>query len=1720
MEDKKKQSKEDVFSILGVNQSQPEETKPKKQKLSDNASTDEILGVYKGDPNEVLVDEKKIVNEETGEEETELEIVKKPEEDPDDPLRLLKKQIDVYDNVTSQVYGVARNITNYVKESSSLGNATSNFFVDKVNNYMAEKYGSLEKAKESDSWLKFFVQTEDEKNVLNEAVQIDQELLGTAVEHFETLRALNDPQIETDFVGDMAKGDYGKAIYGLIYDTAGNIPQRVTQGFILAQTGNPWLASSFMGVNVAGGKGFEIDQKMKGKEYSEGKKLAVMHLHGAIELTASRFLGIPVLERMISTSGYSQTRKAVQRGMTDFIRDYLSAYGLNFAEEFTVSAGQQATDYIFGLAPELAPDTFWKNNWNAGFVGGAMGLFTQVGADVKSYTTTDAGEMGSIKSNNLNFITEKPNMENEVAKKVLKDIQEEADAKYDEELTKFTQEVSDALDFGAEDVDFDKLKDIVDFTHKQAVESNFGDINILALLNTQTEDNTLGIPELSEDAKNDLTKLNIKLDNDISTDKGKIEASIKYLKLMNEKYELDGDDLVAGFVADPILVRRMEAGEIEVEEWEEKTGEPIREYHKSLAKLKGLDYDSDTDSVVLKEKINVKKKADPNRSSKYIKLSDNQVVSDALKALGYEVGNTEPNTLDEVTLEALQEFNKIHNADSKSGIRVDKKTELTITNKLQDKILKALKNEPSEEAQELYEMIRQSENQDDILDDLINEEKMENWKEVPFWEQVELVTEARRNAGLQDTINLEDDLRVMKESLEETSEFLIKYKGELEAEQINYLVNLNKPTNQDTIINTTKILRNPQVLNVFKIMSDIHMKNNKDYTNVKSHEYLKTMAEEFFKGNTIDDIVEQVGFAKSEAKRLAKALETAPESVFIIRQVSVATATELMKMGKKLSQGSRQTSALDWIRFINMNELLSSITGDLATIHRRAGQVFVASNIEVDGEMVNIEDLNDEHFAKNPELLGDLEQIIEEYGGRKKLLKIAKEYASGDMTPADIAKKSRNPKNSGFWRAVVEYRSANLFRHVGTYKRNISGQFINTTNEIVTNHTETIMNMRKKQKDLGDDPSVASLNQDKLMTNKEAFRRTVGTVVGVKNAVFNPITVTKQIASILENGTSEGVTTFEAWSMLFKDPSKFEDILSQTQMGSPLAKEQLTRKSISSDLIPNITDDTKIGAFANKSLDNLGALLRLSSFAMIEASDRPFAYEAYYSELAGQLSMLEETNTTKSLEDRKAFISEVNEVAQAYRMTKMADRAIRKATVDLMTNEDMDYDEAYNQIVNNVTNNVIANASDEVKAIARQVDSKAIEHSQEMTWKDPFDKDTFYKTIENTVNKHSLGRILVPIVHTPLKMVEKIHKRSGVHTDTFTDLRGENGERAKTRAQAQFVVTWSTLIAFTVLAHKGIITPPARDSKEREVMEQAGVQPASVIPGDKSISYTQFGPTGHLMNVSSSLYREIDELLYEENAEEKIGEAVGRAMVAVMLGLSEQTALTQIQDTLGAFTGQNSANYFKNLKDSMSPIYTAKKNWEDYSYLGLNPLYEPVYEDKKTGGMKRDMYGEPIMKYDSFMGNRMTEETDSPIRGQVYDLNLSLPKFKKRLTIKGISVELTDEEYQEALRYLNEEVKIEEKMNDVVRGSVYQRNKNADYRETVIRKEWARFMKEAEASILKDPDFIKRLRENREKDIKEKEEGGFYYRNKFTPDARVREPVDDLVNILKKAWGF
>jgi hypothetical protein len=740
----------------------------------------------------------------------------------------------------------------------------------------------------------------------------------------------------------------------------------------------------------------------------------------------------------------------------------------------------------------------------------------------------------------------------------------------------------------------------------------------------------------------------------------------------------------------------------------------------------------------------------------------------------------------------------------------------------------------------------------------------------------------------------------------------------------------------------------------------------------------------------------------------------------------------------------------------------------------------------------------------------ELKRRLDAVGGDEGIMDLVDEVIDGDISR--VSEVSREPNSKRITKALIELRATNLFKSVFTHMRNVSSQLFNVVGETGSNFMAATVNLVRRN---GTQDTLAEANEERGMTYTEAIKRVVGNISGVYQAMFKPLVSMKDVAA-LENGGSKP-SVFELMLLAITDTTQFEDLFERAQLDTRMEAEGITRHRISSDYLfsGDFKDNTTLGKIISPVLDRTGAALRLTSFGALQLGDKPFTYAGYNSELAGQLHLLKKTTKLKNMNrsERNAYLKKVREAAMAMRQIKTVSDLIQERAINEASAQDVSIDEARARIENEFTEGAL-DVSEDVLQDAQLIDEAAMKHASKMTWKDPFEEGTVSRWLEKGMSNHPTLKVIFPVFRTPMKILQKGWNYSNPLAKQMRgDLSGKNGKRAQTQALGRLAVSGMLFTWGAMLVGAGQLIPPARDGEERRRMELAGIQPHSIKIGDKWYDYNQMDPfPAYFFTSIASGYRAIYEAIEDPNAtdNEKVVNAAGGMFWDIVRGTLDKTMFTEIRRIVNA-VNYGGTSYGQALLDTMVPTYTFKRNITDVNWFGRNPFYEEYSIDDDSGFVRRDMFGKPSMNYDMFVtGSRVTEESDSPVRQELFDLGLTLPGMRN--TFNG--VELTDEQYNNLLRFFDERMKAEDKMNDLVRSSSYRRA-NSDQKVKMIRDRWETLKAQAKSTLYENRDYVEQYLEYQKEQQRQQMLGGGYKYNFFRQGEPMKIDAESFWDLLK-----
>ncbi|HEY8400390.1 MAG TPA: hypothetical protein VIK89_03960, partial [Cytophagaceae bacterium] len=803
---------------------------------------------------------------------------------------------------------------------------------------------------------------------------------------------------------------------------------------------------------------------------------------------------------------------------------------------------------------------------------------------------------------------------------------------------------------------------------------------------------------------------------------------------------------------------------------------------------------------------------------------------------------------------------------------------------------------------------------------------------------------------------------------------------------------------------------------------------------VETHELTKQKAQQnldaAFKGKDGFELVNSLGRVLEEAKEKEEILKQVPEFLTRFRAINVSWAAEVRAQAKKVL--ANPDSDLEIAKYLYMVDIQSQLTGTLRGINNNLGRSLSAGNIVVGDKLVNLSALNPEDLLGNVTAQERITAMLDAAGGKQKVLKQAEELVKSKDFAEQVKNVRKFTKDKPIIRALIEGRAASLLTGPATHLTNITSQAFNQTLEHMTEGVAVAVgNVRKLFK--GD--------YDGRLTGDEFAARVMGDVEGFVRSITKPIVSVKDI-----DGTDlniKGKSALEVIIDILRYPEKLEEIIKRTSLNSVMDIEGFNKAALSTESLK----DTKFNDVLNAvggSLDKTRSVVRkllgkdvnpesipmrdlvaslldagfsiqrLLSFGGLELGDRLFAYGGYFSELNGYIHNLGKSQGLSG-DDLLRFKEELKEQVVEYRRFKSLSQ--QKPNVELPT--------------------VLQNLDPDRIKLLDEIDKRAMQHSNYMTWKDDI-KSKFGKDFESFLQKNPGLKFILPFYHTPMKILGKVHQYTPLlnlfSKSVRADLSGINGERAKDMAIARTILGGTLYAIGWGLAKAGLITPTAKSPSQRKAMQEAGVPEHAIRIGDTWVDINKLDPApASFFGIMADLANIINDPHLGEEDASSIATAI---MLSITKNTLDKTYMKSLSDTLDAIYGSGTESYLRRFIDTNVPFYGLRKAIPSTKLGGLNPLYEEYYKEAKdlmsmltnSGLDSLDSYGKPIANRTRFFGMDYKKEAESPIRSELIKLGMSLPTMSDMF----YGVKLTPEQHWELRRMLDTEGHLEDKLNQLV----------------------------------------------------------------------------------------
>jgi len=561
------------------------------------------------------------------------------------------------------------------------------------------------------------------------------------------------------------------------------------------------------------------------------------------------------------------------------------------------------------------------------------------------------------------------------------------------------------------------------------------------------------------------------------------------------------------------------------------------------------------------------------------------------------------------------------------------------------------------------------------------------------------------------------------------------------------------------------------------------------------------------------------------------------------------------------------------------------------------------------------------------------------------------------------------------------------------------------------------------------------------------------------------------------------------------NPKEFEKIYNMTQIGVSRAQaESLNARFSGHNLFGRFSEANTIMKGMTNTIDYFASVQRLLSYGLLQAGDKPFAYAGYLSEVKGKIDQLIRKGTISKTESEAVY-----NATKAYRQQQMLKDALEEAAARQGIPE-MKIPDYVNQKYQEMGIIVPEKYTD----LVTELDKAGLAKANEMTWKTA-PETKLGKASERFINSVPAIKIFQPFIRTPTKILEYAMYTSGLTGKFWEDIRSGDARR-NSRAIAALTVSGSLYGLGALLYSQGKLTPAARNAEERERMNQAGLQENSIKIGDSWVNINVLDPApAFYFTTAANIYREVEEAINPEDYSEAEAKAFDFLTIVANLTL-DKTWFQGVEDLVNALTGYGSERYFQNLAQTFVPGY----GYESFFRQQFGDYLIDLNGAVMKGQPKLDVFGKPIVNYDYKFGLRVMEETDSPIRQELYNLGINLSS----LNAVSYNMELTPEEHYKMIRYLDTHLHAEDRLNQLVSTPAYQASSDAIKRKMIL-KLWNSMVDQAKAYGASLAAKRGAREESIQKQIEEltepPSEGSRYFK---APTPELQKQVEEILN-----WG-
>ena len=304
--------------------------------------------------------------------------------------------------------------------------------------------------------------------------------------------------------------------------------------------------------------------------------------------------------------------------------------------------------------------------------------------------------------------------------------------------------------------------------------------------------------------------------------------------------------------------------------------------------------------------------------------------------------------------------------------------------------------------------------------------------------------------------------------------------------------------------------------------------------------------------------------------------------------------------------------------------------------------------------------------------------------------------------------------------------------------------------------------------------------------------------------------------------------------------------------------------------------------------------------------------------------------------------------------------------------------------------------------------SAALQYSRELTFTNELTKEEglivgMGKKLQEMVNEYPIGRLFLPFVRTPTRIIDQMAKRTPFlaqfHRQVAADLAA--GGRRRAIAQARIGTGYLLYSSAAALALQGKITGRGPSDRNLRAQWLETHQPYSIRVGDRWVEYRRLDPVMSPFGIVADIVQGSGEI----NSEQEIMDLIGVTVAATAASLSSKTYLRGIVTAMDVITSgsdqkmqdylnQTAASFVPNLGNASNPddFYREPRGMVD-EMLSRAPGFS------ETLPPRRNIFGEPVLKapgwanrtFNPFTVSRVRSPEDQVVWDELLKLGRAMP---------------------------------------------------------------------------------------------------------------------------------